>query len=420
MSGGITIAGLAMSVVLACGPPAAVDGGLDAGASDGGLRDAAAPDAGPARDGGPRPSECTIPPLEGTTGARCRDDRFCDPRSSCVEGVVWTLDLATGIPDPDRPGELLAGPPSTIPVVFAPDGMCTTPCQLAEGDDEASCGPCAACSAELGGAHALGEIGVSVGSFIDLADGEGVCRGRCVFDAETGGGCPGGFTCDVDSNVCLERCVDDQQCRLRFGATFEGEIVIYTEGDAVCDAATGRCRWSPPAGAAFGSACARDEDCPRDVGRCLFGLCTTLQCRFDGGGPHPCPAGARCYQTDADPGICMATCTSIDDCPRGRVCKEADDGGSPICSPVCDADHPCRADERCFAIFADPALGHCRPFCDATGAGLAGATVCAADEGCRRVPDRDFGSCVRLGGRCLVDDDCVGDQRCASGRCATP
>ncbi len=394
--------------------PARVDAGLDASAPDAGV------DAGV--DAGPIDGPCTSPPLAGSIGGFCGPRDTCDARSTCAGGVSVTLGdlgIAVGTPDADHPGEYLAGAPSTIPITFAPAGMCTTGCRV-DGSDDA-CGPCAVCRRELGAPPRLSVL-ASLDALTPF-DGDGVCRAPCDFDPEARGDCPDGFTCDGGAMACVEACVSDAQCRAAIGGTADGRAVVYEVGAAVCDAATGRCRWPTPPGAGFGTACAIDEDCPRDLGHCYFGRCTSLHCDLD---DYPCPAGAHCYE-GAAPAICLPTCTTIDDCPAQRTCQPLDDGGPNVCSAVCSASYPCRPDERCFHVFADPALGVCQPFCDPHDAGVPGAVACAVTERCRGVEGTDHGACQPEDARCYDDLDCAAGQTCARaepdefyGRCTTP
>ncbi|MCB9596337.1 MAG: hypothetical protein H6719_26680 [Sandaracinaceae bacterium] len=414
--------GLFVAALLSCGG----DPGVDAGPAP---RSDAGVDAGSdaALDAGSTPGMCVRPAPVGTIGGLCGAGGACGGPAMCLTGSPLTLgDLGymVGTPDPAHPGELLAGGPSPIPVLVAPDGLCTTSCRSDEGD--VGCDPCATCRSEVGGSERLQRLGLTAGWLASATppDADGVCRARCTFDADTTGGCPDGYTCDRWASACVERCVSDAQCRVELGVSSSGGTVAYEVGDAVCDAVTGRCRWTPPLGAAHGTACERDEDCPRDVGTCVVGRCATAYCERDA---YACPASARCLELEGSPGICATTCATIDDCPARRVCVEVEDGGSNVCSPVCDAAHPCRSDERCFPVFADPSLGACLPFCDASGAGTAGAVACDTDEVCRPVEGRDFGACQAADAYCYDAVDCGPGQTCerlvdtdAYGRCMTP
>lgn len=364
-------------------------------------------------------ADCVSPLPEGVEGGACRAAAdHCPPGLTCFSSLNATVGVLTGLhsgtPDPEHPGEFLAGPLSAIPVVFSGD-TCSHDC----GEGIGTCGSCTACSHRAGPTSVWGEIlGIwNTVSGIDL--GAGICRQRCTFDMGSRGNCGPGTTCDPTSNTCIDSCVSDDQCQLALGLNRRYGIVVYETGATHCDASTGRCTWDTPPESGFLTECARDEDCLGDIGHCGQ-FCTWYQCDLagpDGELLYPCPTGSTCLSEGEDtPGSCVPSCLSSNDCPSRTACSDG------ACISTCTADFQCRDSERCRPL--DLLQGTCSPVCDAEGTGVAGAIACGTRQVCIAVPSRDFGFCYDLGALCVDDADCVAGERCTSnmgdvlGRCS--
>ncbi len=376
----------------------------------------------------------------GRAGGTCRSGTTCGPGLTCAPelsmGMTGAFTLAnifeipSAVTDPESPDgfTVMDGLPS-VPIRFGPGGQCTQGCNPSAMTD--SCPACSTCETALGGSSAFGAVGISVRTF-DVSEppltddtNTGICRADCTFDAATNGGCQTGYTCDPTSNVCIEACTADSQCNLNWGVTRVEGLVAVVEGSATCNTSTGRCEWTPPAGATFGSECDADADCGADVGACVFGRCTNWQCNLpDATGmasQYPCAEGAVCVQFPGnDPGLCVATCESPDDCFAGQACIEFFGDGGRACWGICTADAECQTGQRCqIGGFTNPELGTCQDTCDPTaGTGCETGETCVAPEGVT-----DYGFCEELDQICTADDDCVGGQACewlgndAFGRC---
>ena len=390
-----------------------------------------------AGDGGMMMMGCTTPPTPGREGATCLRGTSCVTGLTCFEelttnamtGAPITLGvfgIPQGDPDPANEGEyIVSGGDSPVPVWFGPGGQCSNACATGMGD---MCGECATCSTTLGGGDAIASLGISVRSFVDgLSDASpGICRANCTFDPETNGGCPMGYTCDVGENVCVEACQDDSQCNVEFGLARSGAPIgivahVPADGPFTCSSTTGRCEWTPPADAAFGSECESNDDCPGDIGVCLIGgRCATYQCNLpDATGMaarFPCPEGAICVGVGGNDGaFCLDMCRTPDDCFAGQACSPQTglpDDNTGLCFGICENDGECRSDERCrIGGFANPDIGTCQPYCDPAGSDPM-ATACAADEVCVEPDGSTTGFCRPLNQLCTEDADCNGNQAC--------
>lgn len=405
------------------------DGGADAG-----------PDAGPVipPDGGPVSDMCqSIGSAGGTcrTGARCGTGLRCFGELTMSGGMAFTLssifEIPTAVPDPENPGEFLTandfepGNPDTptfaaVPVGFGPGGQCTEGCNPASGTD--MCPSCSTCETGIGGAPAFAAVGITVRTFdnpdmpFTSTTNTGICRADCVFDPEDRG-CQDGYSCQADSNVCLEECVSDAQCNLGWGQTRHEGLVAVVDGSATCNTTTGRCEWEPPAGAAFGSECESNADCPADIGFCAIGgRCLTLQCNLQneaGAAVYPCAEGSVCVGIGGnEAAFCLDTCTSPADCFPGIGCVPIFSDGSSACWGICEMDSQCHADERCEkGGFQDPDAGTCQRFCDPAGANP-DAITCAADERCVQVTGQTYGFCEPTDLLCTADSQCLEGQAC--------
>ncbi|MBZ0115358.1 MAG: hypothetical protein K8H88_00080, partial [Sandaracinaceae bacterium] len=427
---------------------------------DGNVPDAGRPDGGP--DGGP--AACEQPATPGTSGARCRMGTTCETGLTCAQeisrfpmtGQPLTLEntfaaaiyTATG-PDPgpdgtvgtddDPEGEyLVAADPASgtdIPLAFGPGGQCSAACTLptqAMPMPPNTCGSCASCSATLGGSESFGALGISVRSFVDLNGdnmGDPICRQNCTWEPDSRGGCPMGYTCDPTENICVEACTVDAQCQLGFGLNRRYGTVAVLDGSATCNTATGQCEWTAPTGAAAGSTCENNEDCPAGLGRCLIGnLCVQYGCGIvdpaDPGGMaplYPCPTGTICLGFGGAPGnvagACIMGCNSASDCPAGNACSPLSGtvgGFTGYCIGICENDGECHADERCNkGGFSSPDIGVCQSFCTPAGqTPMTGAQACAADEFCLQEGTSAIGYCVARDALCVHDDDCFDGQAC--------
>jgi len=409
---------------------------------------------------------CAMPAANGTTGGRCRSGTTCETGATCspeltrnpMTGTPLTLENTFVIPiftadheDPDHPGEFIVVTPvpadRQINIGFGPGGQCSPLCTLATTampNPPNTCGNCATCSASLGGPPAIGALGVTTRTFVDINmdnTGDPICRQDCNFDPATNGGCPMGYTCDPTENICLESCTQDSQCQMGFGNSRHEGLVAVLDPAFTCNMTTGRCQWTPPAGAAAGSACESNADCPADIGTCfLGGHCATYQCNVPdpadttGMTPlHPCPTGSLCIGFGGnDAAACLVGCNAPTDCPAGEACSPlmgTAGGFTGICFGICDNDGQCHGNERCkVGGFQTPAIGTCQPFCS-PGASLPGATECTAGtQVCVQstTGTTTVGYCQDLNALCGDDTNCYGGQSCqiinndGSGRCVGP
>ncbi len=423
----VTVGALSLLVACSCDePPEEGDAGClpDSGMIC--LRDAGTPeDAGPDEDTGPpAPTQCQS---TGRAGGTCRSGSFCGTGLTCegeltnIMGVPLTIEdafeIPCAVPNPDDPDGEPVLSDCAVPIGFAPGGLCTQGCAPGTGD---TCPTCSTCSNTLGGSDGYGAVGIGVRSFdqemLTNDTNTGMCRSDCTFDADSRGDCQPGYTCDVGENVCLEGCVADEQCNLGWGIRRHEGLVSIVDGDLTCNTTTGRCDWTPPADAAFGSECDSNADCPADVGVCLIGnRCATYQCNLpDASGTaamYPCPTGAICVGIGGnEAAFCLDTCTTPEDCFPGQACSPQaglPGGATGLCFGICENDGECRSDERCrIGGFTDPTIGTCQPSC------TPGGTDCEAGEFCEQAEGQTYGFCVELDGFCTADADCVGGQAC--------
>jgi hypothetical protein len=437
----LVLSATALAWVGCDGNPATGDAGCPDGTicldrdsgTDGGVRDSGRPDSGPVMTG------CMQ--ATGRAGGQCRSGTTCGPGLTCapelsrlMSGQAFTLrnvfEIPNAVLDPASPDgyTVMDGLPD-VPIRFGPGGQCTQGCNPSAMTD--SCPACSTCETSIGGSSAFGAVGITVRTFdatepaITNSTNTGMCRADCTFNPATNGGCQAGYTCDPTANVCLEACTADSQCNLTWGVTRREGLVAVVDGTATCNTTTGRCQWTPPAGASFGSECDADADCGADVGACVFGRCTSWQCNLpDASGMaarYPCAEGAVCVQFPGNnPALCVATCEAPSDCFPGQACIEFFGDGGRACWGICTADAECQTGERCrIGGFTNPELGTCQPTCDpSAGTGCAEGEACIAPEGVTT-----HGFCEDLGGICTTDDDCLPNEACewlgndAFGRC---
>ncbi len=450
----LSVAGL----TVACGPG---EGDLDAGPEcpmgmicldsgmpeDGGPRDAGDPDGTTTM-----PPGCGMPQPTGREGGHCRGGTMCMTGLSCAEelsvlptgGATLTLGnafgIVTGTEDPDNAGECRPGAESTVPIPFFPNGgLCTQACDPAM---DGTCGECTTCSTNLGISSAFAAVGITVRSGTMLTNDArpGLCQQNCVWNGTDNGGCPSGYACDPTSNICQQACTDDTQCNTNWLLSRSTGLCEVQQGSATCNTATGLCEVPGDSTSAFGSECTDSNDCPPGIGVCLIGgRCSTYQCNLDdgtGSPAFPCEGGSICVQVGGNSAaLCFGLCDTPDDCFPGVACSPTPmlpDGRAGLCSPICEMDNECHANERCLkGRFRDPNFGFCSDYCiPEGGAADPMATACEAGEFCEPVDGTTYGFCQALGQLCSARDDgttgCIGDQACAilgddsSGRCVGP
>lgn len=286
----------------------------------------------------------TIPACSGHgfAGSACRADRSCEPESTCVEEALEPetvrsrFGVGQAVPvDPADPRVFVAvsAPVAAddVPVVFAQGSMCTRPCDATVAS---TCGTCATCSRAIG----VDVLGVGVVPFLEdealrpFGEDTGICRPHCNFDRASRGDCREGHTCDAATNVCLEACRSDAQCRARLVTTEDGAQATWidTGSRRTCNAITGRCEWtSPSPEPRVGDACARHEDCVADLGVCMpGGTCAEMQCNRTDLAPDTtmdgvCDGGnGVCVAAGGNMGaLCVAGCTTAADCNPGNDCE---------------------------------------------------------------------------------------------------
>jgi hypothetical protein len=244
---------------------------------DAGGEDAGTEDAGPEEDGGML-DQCSpmrtgaVPGAACIRGMECRD-MACNPELMLSAGSVY------------------------------PGSMCGDECNPLAMTD--TCGDCAACSEYT----YLGNLRIP--NLALSADGtsavvlDGVCRLSCEPDAASNGGCRDGYTCDVDTRVCVDACQNDNQCNL------DGELEVDPAGQWTCNMTTGRCELEGTDGASAGDTCEQDTDC-MDNGTCLTGdtipdgFCTRIGCNAPG---FECGEGETCSVNGlGGPSWCLPQC----------------------------------------------------------------------------------------------------------------
>lgn len=462
----IVLGAAALVGAVGCGddsPPDCPTGSIcvDSGTDDAGVGDAGTADTGTA-DAEP-PGTCGDP---GRTGGPCRRGACLD-RLTCLEeltvmgapltarnGFGWGQAMADDDANPTRWTTITPpSPANDVPIPFVPGSMCTQQCNDAAATD--SCGSCAKCSQQLG------EDGLGLPAWIFIATADrmfgtdtGFCRAHCNFAIDTNGGCPTGYTCDAFTNLCLEGCVNTNQCNAALIVTEELEYatwVIPTAGQT-CDMTTRRCDWDGPADAHVGDACERQADCTSDIGVCLRGgTCAETQCNNTAIAPDTemggiCDGGRGiCLGTGGNMGaVCVEGCTTSMDCNPGNACIPLlDSSGGPVtvgsfsgyCLGICDTvfsggtdvTFNCRTGEQCdmpepTADDMDP-NGVCRETCDPAGT----PTGCDADEICEQAGTEAYGFCRPQGNICYDSTGCYGTQICNNvlgaptfGRCVDP
>lgn len=280
-------------------------------------------------------SECSSPLVcrGGLCRAECRQDRDCEGRGSCVEGVC-----DTAMPDPNAPKH------------------CSS--RGTDGDEtDVDCGgSCSGCGPG-GGCADAGDCS----SLLCLSD---VCQVPTCSDGERNGtesgvDC-GGPSCDACKAVpeCsnAEGCADGQVCKqgkCRAGSCGNGAL-DGQETDIDC----GGVDCAPCDHLAR---CAIDGDCTSLS--CAAGNCATPSCNdgvpngsetgVDCGGPSCglCADGVGCAEhEDCASGVCSGDQCQAPDCEDGAQngLETAEDCGGVQCDP-CGAGEGCRLDLDCAA-----------------------------------------------------------------------
>jgi hypothetical protein len=356
--------------VVGCGgdpPPGCPEGTICVDSGPGG--------GGDAGDAGPRPDTGMVPDggNEGCrarpgldNGAACSMTGVCLAPMECQEEVAGNFTMT-------KNQDNTAGPP--LPLRVFPGTMCAEMCDMDAPEDE--CGECATCES--------GALAGRVRFLAGADETEAFCRRDCeITPTDPRGGCREGYQCDPGTNLCMEACSNDDQCRF-FIADPDGDgdgDITYGGADypATCDVTSGRCRvMGNPAGVA-GSPCEEDLDC-YDDGFCLDsddpaspladGFCTRLYC----GAGNPCGTGEVCsLNLFSDASACLPGCTI------GGETTDAERAGTAGRNPDCDPGQAC---------FWDGTSG---PDADPNG-------------GCFAANYNDE-TAYNVGGACLDDADC--------------
>ena len=365
----------------------------------------------------------------GRAGGTCRGGTQCGSGLTCFSeltsngGMEILLnstpfpDIPVVMPDPANPGEYVSSDAS-VPLGFGPGGQCSQACNPSAMT--ATCPACSTCSKSIGGSPSFSAVGFSPRSFDQTgtldATNSGICRANCTFDPSTSG-CQAGYSCDSSENVCLEACTTDAQCNLGWDVRRHDGLVAVIDGSQTCNMDTGRCEWTPPSDAAYGSACEASTDCLEYIGFCGIGNhCGQQNCAAkgsDGNPVYPCPSGAQCltFPNSNDASQCFTPCTSPSDCFDGVACVNLGPGN--FCYAACQNDSECKDAEACrLGGFSDPTIGTCQPRCDPAGSDCAADEVCAIPTSPASDWSMDYGFCRQLNQICTADADCYGGQAC--------
>ena len=429
------------------------------------------PDTGPRPEVGPTPCGSV-----GSVGGHCRGGASgtCGTGFMCMNEIrdrttmaMLTARSAFGIEqgaslDPDtgfyeEVPTAAAVPADDVPLPIATGTLCTALCD-ASATTDTTCGMCATCSTDVGTTGLLLTWLFYAEADRPFDDATGWCRADCTFDPNAAGaGCPGAtsptamdaHTCSPASNVCVEGCISDNECRFSFEETREGLFVsvIDDTSTAVCNPTTHRCDWTTTATETTGDPCETASDCTSDVGLCLNGgTCGEYGCGTAPDtmmGTFVCDGGRGvCLGNGGNnASICVAGCTTAADCNEGNACVPLGGGMTAgtftgYCLGICDTDPTdpdgtgpmtvaddglivCGAGYQCdngtvTADNLDPA-GDCRVPCTTS----ADCTARTPDEGnyCDIVEDSSpaYGFCRWLDQVCNYQDlsaDCYGGQVC--------
>ncbi len=301
---------------------------------------------------------------------------------------------------------------------YPPNGLCVE-C-LADGD----CGPGKACL-------------------------NNACAFVCVSNADCAGA-PNGKYCEPSSRVCVQ-CLDDSACSQGY-ICFENKCVGGCKGDRDC-ASDMKC---DPSFGAHGNCfeCVTNNHCP--VGK----VCSNHSCVTDCSAvtcnaptPYCLPATGACVQCLSDENCprgyvcsgnnCAAGCKQNADCPTGKYCDAAANGGQGKCvecletsqcpsdkkclNNVCQSSSGCSTDPECGAgYYCHPKTAQCvqlpADYCDPNI-----SNSCNYYSGCDPLTRTCISSCMGLP-ICLFDQNriwcvdglcygCENDAQCVGTAC---
>ncbi len=259
---------------------------------------------------------------ETQNGGGCQSESDCKADEHCVDRNCVAIATDAGVDAaPDGTGDacLGKGPSPTAGRGCA----CPTDC---EGQEF-----CAteAATGLAGGMCLLSCLNAPCpGNLVCLQTTPGAAKTEaCFVGCNETADCPPSMICDTleygGAKVCSSFCQSDAECP-------------YSKQ---CDRYSGTCAAGPPNPGAkdSGEACAQDSGCLSDF--CITstpqfpdGYCTAF-CSLSKQG---CPDGAYCAPIwgDADKGLCLKTCSSVDECRAGYACKSAGGGsGVKVCGP---------------------------------------------------------------------------------------
>ncbi|HEY8534997.1 MAG TPA: hypothetical protein VIL25_01055, partial [Vicinamibacterales bacterium] len=335
------------------------DGGTDGGGST-------MPDAGP--------MECS--PTGGPAGSA--------PGAACQRG--------TSCRDQDCNEQISL---SALGAVLYSGSMCGDECNPNAANDQ--CGECGGCAEyTYVGRLRFPNLGPPPAGSMFYSVLDGVCRSLCTPSRDNNGGCRPGYTCDIDTGLCLDaQCRSDAQCKL--DVSEDGtDVVMNPASPWTCNTMTGRCTHPGMAGAAAGDPCTQDSDCMED-GQCLTGagvpdgFCTRIGCNAEG---FECGPGETCSLRGlGGPSWCLPQCTVGEEPEEDRFGSDGHGAGCPV-------GHSCIWDGRSMSP-----TGGCFPgeYNDVTTPNV--GSGCQSDDDCYS----PFGY-----GRCLFS----GERNVDSGMCA--
>lgn len=227
---------------------------------------------------------------------------------------------------------------------------------------------------------------------------------RCVAAPTSGpcldGYCANGFFCDAESETCMPRGAEGQEC---------AEAKIYCAEGLHCSRGLGTCQPPEP----DGSPCGQDKTCASE-------FCNGDLKDEDGNHGICDPGGFEGAPCDSDSGCRERNCEhSLKICielrPDGAPCYKDFQCTSGFCDPLEQAcgrrvgGQPCEVDQDCAGGHCDPGTSKC---------GLPDGADCWDPEDCQGGAC-ESGECVtqsELGGPCNRDEECVSD-RCWGGEC---
>jgi len=317
---------------------------------------------------------CFAEPFAGWPGGACigvgcdlASNAGCIGDAACIPGARDAICVDGCATDGDCRAGYACRVPSGYPDRLACQPACTADSACTDGN---VCNPALGVCAPAFDASQLGQgcsrrTGGCEGGSCLTESGTGFPGAYCAYVGCTVGmdsTCPTGGVCAAGasgSNLCLDGCVADSDCRA--GYSCRGvDATVPTSSLAclpactadsqcvnrgfVCNDGTGRCT-QPFDAARFGAACADASEC--EGGRCLSaadgwpaGLCAFAGCRLSGMGPsESCPSGGVCVDdASGDPAIgqCLVGCAvGGTTCRSGYTCTALVAGGTDgVCRPT--------------------------------------------------------------------------------------